>query len=148
MKDEVGEVVDTTSDHFDGLEPSTAYTYTVVAKGDGVSTLDSEPVTSSFTTGDPQLTPPANLVVSGVGTDTATLTWDPVDNATDYSVYATNVTNGGVNSSDETAQTTYTFIGLLPGCDFTAYVTAHDSTGTWGISGKSEVVSFATTSAS
>lgn len=55
-----------------GLTPLTGYTVTVVAKGDGVNTLDSAGATTTVTTGtQTQLNPVTALAVSGTPTATA-----------------------------------------------------------------------------
>jgi hypothetical protein len=76
-----------------GLVDETTYTVTVVAKGDGVNTLDSEAATTTFTTtAVPALDAPTGLALDASAdppTDSSfSVSWDPVADATGYTATA------------------------------------------------------------
>ncbi|GAA1412199.1 glycoside hydrolase family 9 protein [Catellatospora coxensis] len=108
-----------------GLTPSTAYTYTVRARDvGGYVSAASVPVTGTTQGGD--VVPPAapaNLRVGATGSDSVTITWDPVPTAVSYAVR-----RGGVQVAVVTG-TSYTDTGLSPSTAYTYTVQARNAAG-------------------
>ena len=123
----------------DSLAAETDYTATVMAVGTLTATTTSGPVlgtdslgeaSAQFTTGVPEegeaLAAPTGLAVSAVTALGATLTWEPVEGAEEYTVsWALALTPEVQLGSDTTTEPSYGLLGLLASTLYVVTVTAH-----------------------
>jgi len=141
-----------------GLTPSTAYTFTVTAKGDGTiftNSTESAPVnvsTNAFIT----LTTPTVGTASRVTLTNFVANWTPVNNATSYNINVYDASNALVtgfpkNVTGATTQTlaiTATGGVLLPNTTYTFTVTAKGDSITYSNSSESSKSASFTTATS
>ncbi|XP_053497988.1 receptor-type tyrosine-protein phosphatase eta, partial [Ictalurus furcatus] len=109
-----------------GLTAGVNYTFTVTAVAADGQTAGAPTQTSAFTK------PNAvnNLTVSTINTSSLSLTWnEPPGNRSYFTV---NWTDGSVNNSSNTSNTSYTVTGLTAGVKYTFTVTAFAADGTTG----------------
>lgn len=99
-----------------GLEPSTSYTYNLVAVKDGV---ESEPVTVTVLTRDMYVPYPMGLTVTDVTYAKASLAWNAVVGADSYTI-----SRNGVEI-DTVTDLSYTDMGVFPGASHTYGVKAN-----------------------
>ena len=77
----------TTNSRFTGLDANTAYYFKVVAKGSGDYSNSAASAQKTATTNKAKLATPSNLRATNVSTNSITLSWNAVSNATSYKVY-------------------------------------------------------------
>ncbi|XP_047675780.1 titin [Tachysurus fulvidraco] len=107
-----------TSYNVTGLTAGVSYTFTVTAVAADNQTTGASTQISAFT--NPNVV--TSLNVSGKTTSSVSLTWnEPQGNRSFFTV---NWTNGSVNNSSNTSNTSYTVTGLTAGVSYTFTVTA------------------------